>query len=85
VEFPHITIFKVQIIDNKIREDFRFSKPPIIDNNVWIGMSSRILPGIKIGDNSIGSRSVVTKDIPASEIRIGNPAGFIKKLDLKGQ
>jgi len=64
-------------------EDFLHSKPVSIGNNVWIGMNSCILPGVTIGDNSIiGSGSVVTKDIPANEIWVGNPAKFIKKLNL---
>jgi maltose O-acetyltransferase len=64
-------------------EDFRFSKPVSIGDNVWIGMNSCILPGVSIGDNSIvGSGSVVTKNIPSNEIWVGNPARFIKKLNL---
>jgi maltose O-acetyltransferase len=64
-------------------EDFRFSKPVSIGDNVWIGMNSCILPGVSIGNNSIiGSGSVVTKNIPSNEIWVGNPARFIKKLNL---
>jgi maltose O-acetyltransferase len=64
-------------------EDFRFSKPVSIGDNVWIGMNSCILPGVTIGNNSIvGSGSVVTKNIPSNEIWVGNPARFIKKLNF---
>ncbi|MDB4902310.1 MAG: acetyltransferase with multiple hexapeptide repeat domain [Mucilaginibacter sp.] len=64
-------------------EDFRFSRPVIIGDNVWIGMNSCILPGVKIGNNSIiGSGSVVTKDIPENEIWVGNPAKFMKKINI---
>jgi maltose O-acetyltransferase len=64
-------------------EDFRFSKPVVIGNNVWIGMNVCILPGVEIGDNSIvGSGSVVVKNIPSNEVWVGNPARFVKKLNM---
>ncbi|UFH53094.1 acyltransferase [Spirosoma sp. KNUC1025] len=64
-------------------KDVQFSKPVDIGDNVWIGMNSCILPGVQIGNNSIiGSGSVVTKNVPSNEIWVGNPARFIKKLDL---
>lgn len=47
-----------------------------------IGAGSTILPGITIGEGTmIGAGSVVTKDIPAGELWIGNPARFVKKID----
>jgi maltose O-acetyltransferase len=64
-----------------INEDVNFSKPVVIGDNVWIGMNACILPGVTIGNNSIiGSGSIVTKDVPANEIWVGNPAKFVKKL-----
>ena len=68
---------------SQIREDHRFSKPVIISDNVWIGMNVCIMPGVTIGNHSIiGSGSVVTKNIPSCEIWAGNPAKFLKKLNL---
>ncbi|WP_166647975.1 DapH/DapD/GlmU-related protein [Hymenobacter sp. UV11] len=62
------------------------SKPVIIGDNVWLGMNTCVLPGITIGDNSIvGAGSVVTKNIPSNEIWVGNPARFVKKLDMPAQ
>ena len=67
----------------QVDEDFKYSKPVHIGNNVWVGMNVCILPGVKIGDNSIiGSGSVVTKDVPSNEIWVGNPAKFIKRILL---
>lgn len=49
-----------------------------IGNIVFIGAESVILPGIKIGSNSvIGANSTVTKDIPANVVAAGNPAKII--------
>ena len=55
--------------------------PVTIGNNVWIGGSSVVLPGVTIGDNvTIGAGSVVTKDIPSNSLAVGNPCRVIRKL-----
>ena len=51
------------------------SKPIIIENNVWIGVDSKILMGVHIETGAIvGAGSVVNKSIPANEIWAGVPA-----------
>lgn len=56
---------------------------PIIGNGVLIGGNATILPGIKIGDRAvIGAGSVITKDIPADEVWLGNPAKCIMRRKL---
>ncbi|MGH0418212.1 sugar O-acetyltransferase [Bacillus cereus] len=61
-----------------------YAKPVVIEDGVWIGGSSIILPGIKIGANSvIGAGSIVTKDIPANVVAVGNPCKVIKTIDEK--
>jgi lipopolysaccharide O-acetyltransferase len=56
------------------------SKEVIIGKNVWIGEFVSILPGVKIGDNSIiAANSVVTKDVPGNTIVAGVPAKPLKK------
>lgn len=50
-----------------------------IERDVWIGGSSVVLSGVRIGEGSIiGSGSVVTKDIPPYSIAVGNPARVVK-------
>ena len=52
----------------------------IIGNDVWIGYEAVILAGVKIGDGAIiGTRAVVTKDVPPYTIVGGVPAKPIKK------
>jgi acetyltransferase-like isoleucine patch superfamily enzyme len=54
----------------------------VIGKNVWIGANSIILPGVKIGDNSvIGAGSTITEDVPACSVVAGNPAKIIKQYD----
>ena len=55
----------------------------IIEDDVWIGGNTVIVPGIKIGTHSlIGAGSVVTKDVEPYTIVAGNPARPIKKYDF---
>lgn len=59
-------------------------KSVTIESNVFIGAHSLILKGVTIGENAIiGAGSVVTKSIPANQIWGGNPARFIKQIQLK--
>ena len=61
-----------------------YGKPVIIGDNVWIGGSAVINPGVNIGDNVvIASGAVVTKDVRANVIVGGNPARIIKELDIR--
>ena len=59
-----------------------YAKPIRIEDGVWIGGGSVILPGVTIGARSvIGAGSVVTRDIPADCIAVGNPCRVIKKVN----
>lgn len=54
-------------------------EPVVIGDDVWIGLRSILLPGVKIGSHAvIGAGSVVTKDVPKWAIVAGNPARVIK-------
>lgn len=58
-----------------------WSRPVTIGDNVWIGGSVTILPGVTIGsDTTIGAGSVVTRDIPSGVVAAGNPARVIKHI-----
>ena len=58
-----------------------YAKPIEVGNNVWIGGDVVVLPGVKIGDNTvIGAGSVVTKDIPSNCVAVGNPCKVIKQI-----
>ena len=52
-----------------------------IGSNVWFGLNVTVCPGVTIGDNSIiGAGSVVTRDIPADSIAVGNPCHVVKAI-----
>lgn len=69
-------------MDHKERATgLEFAKPITIGEDVWIGGSVVICPGVTIGHRSvIGAGSVVTKDIPADVVAVGNPCKVIRSL-----
>lgn len=68
-------------IDRKL-----FSKPIVIEDNVWLGEFVSVLPGVTIGKGSIiGANSVVSKSIPSNVIAVGSPAIPIKKFNSETQ
>lgn len=58
-----------------------YALPITVGNDVWIGAHVTVLPGVTIGDNCvIGAGSVVTRDIPANSVAVGNPCKVIKTI-----
>lgn len=90
VTIGHRTLFgpNVQIytathpLDWKVRATgAEFAKPISIGEDVWVGGSAVICPGVTIGDRTvIGAGSVVTKDIPSDVFAAGNPCRVIRSL-----
>ncbi|WP_328831045.1 acyltransferase [Thermaurantiacus tibetensis] len=51
-----------------------------IGANCFIGARVVIMPGVRVGDHSvIGAGSVVTRDIPAHSLAMGNPARVVRE------
>ncbi|NOH62218.1 DapH/DapD/GlmU-related protein [Vibrio sp. RE88] len=58
---------------------WREEEKVIIGHDVWIGHGAIVLPGVKVGNGAIiGAGSVVTKDVPAYSIVVGNPARVLR-------
>lgn len=58
-----------------------YAKDITIGKNVWIGAGCIILPGVKIADGSvIGAASLVSRDVEANSLYLGNPARKLKDL-----
>lgn len=74
----------VQLISNNHDLENRLvitCRPVRISRKAWIGAGATILPGVTVGENSVvGAASVVTKDVPANTIAVGNPARIVRHL-----
>ncbi len=69
----------MNIIPNK--RPLHSKGPVIIDDNVWIGEKSSIMPGVHIGEGAIiAANSVVTHDVPAYTLVAGVPAKVVKYM-----
>lgn len=61
---------------------YQYNLPIHIGKNCWLGAGVIVLPGVTIGDNSvIGAGSVVTKDIPANVVAVGNPCKVLREIN----
>lgn len=59
-----------------------YALPVKIGSGCWIGGGAIIIPGVSIGEGTvIGAGSVVTKDIPANCVAVGNPCRVIRKIN----
>ncbi|WP_312178886.1 sugar O-acetyltransferase [Arthrobacter sp.] len=64
------------------RDKLEAARPITIGNNVWLGGGVVVLPGISIGANTVvGAGAVVTRDLPANVVAVGNPARIVRELD----
>lgn len=80
---PYVTILththKIDRTDIPMGQQGNIVKEVVIGNDVWIGMRSIIMPGVKIGNGAvIGAGAVVTKDVPDYAIVGGVPAKVIR-------
>ncbi|HXH87379.1 MAG TPA: DapH/DapD/GlmU-related protein [Gaiellaceae bacterium] len=65
--------------DVPLLEQGSIKQPVTIGEDCWLAMSVCVLPGVTIGDRSvIGAGSVVTRDIPADSVAVGNPCRVIR-------
>ena len=69
-------------LDRRTRvSGLEYARPIRIGDGVWIGGGAIILPGVTIGDGCvIGAGSVVSREIPADSLAVGNPARVVRPL-----
>lgn len=80
---PRVSLYTAgHPIDPTIRNDqLEFGQAINIEDNVWIGGSATILPGVTVGKNSIvAAGAIVTKNVPPNTVVGGNPAKIIKHI-----
>lgn len=60
---------------------YEYGLPVTIGDNVWVGGSVVVCPGVTIGDNAvIGAGSVVTRDVPSWTVAAGNPCRVLRRI-----
>ena len=80
---PNVSIYTACHSTDPVERNSRreWAEPVTIGDNVWIGGSVTILPGVTIGDNvSVGAGSVIVNDIPSNSVAVGNPCKVIRKI-----
>ncbi len=80
---PNVTITTANHpIDPELRgRGLQYNKDVYIGENAWICAGVIILPGVKIGKNTvIGAGSIVTKDIPDNVVAVGNPCRVLREV-----
>lgn len=81
---PNVTIATAghPILPELREKAYQYNQPVHIGRNCWLGAGVVVLPGVKIGDNSvIGAGSIVTKDIPANVVAVGNPCRVLREIN----
>ncbi|WP_285007819.1 sugar O-acetyltransferase, partial [Lactococcus formosensis] len=74
-------------IDAAVRvRGLEYAKPITIGDRVWLGAGVIVNPGVSIGEGTIvGSGAVVTKDLTAHVITVGNQARILREISEKDQ
>ena len=63
------------------RDKWEAARPIVVGDNVWLGGGVIVCPGVTIGANTVvGAGAVVTRDLPANVVAVGNPARVVRKL-----
>ena len=63
------------------RAKWEAAKPIVIGDNVWLGSGAIVLAGVTIGaDTVVGAGAVVTRDLPANVVAVGNPARVVRTI-----
>ena len=80
---PHVTVATAghPILPELRQQGLQYNAPVRIGKNCWIGAGALLMPGVTIGDNTvIGAGSVVTRDIPANVVAVGNPCRVLRPV-----
>lgn len=63
------------------KDKLEAAQPITLHNNVWLGGGVIVCPGVTIGENTVvGAGAVVTRDLPANVVAVGNPARVIREI-----
>jgi len=63
------------------RSGAEYALPVIIGDGAWLGGGVIVCPGVSIGENTVvGAGSVVTRDLPADVLAVGNPCRVVRRV-----
>jgi len=63
------------------RAGWEAAEPITLGDNVWLGGGVIVCPGVTIGgDTVVGAGAVVTRDLPAGVVAVGNPARVLREI-----
>jgi galactoside O-acetyltransferase len=83
---PHVVLATAghPILPELREKGYQYNMPIHIGKNCWLGAGVIVLPGVTIGDHSvIGAGSIVTRDIPANVVAVGNPCRVLRPIGEK--
>ena len=83
---PRVTVATAghPILPELREKAYQYNASVHIGHNCWIGAGAIILPGVSIGDHTVvGAGSVVTKDLPANVVAVGNPCRVLREIGEK--
>lgn len=85
---PNVVIASAShpILPSLRQKGYQYNLPVHIGKNCWLGAGVIVLPGVTIGDNTVvGAGSVVTKDLPANVVAVGNPCKVMRQIGEKDE
>ena len=80
---PNVTLATAgHPIDPTLRQrGLQYNMPVRIGKNCWLGAGVIVMPGVTIGEGTVvGAGSIVTRDLPAGVVAVGNPCRVIRQI-----
>lgn len=63
------------------RARWEYGAPITVEDDVWLGGGAVVLPGVRVGAGTVvGAGAVVTRDLPAGAVAVGNPARVVRAM-----
>ena len=83
---PNVTLATAghPVLPELREQGLQYNAPIVIGRNCWLGTGVLVMPGVTIGDSTVvGAGSVVTKDLPANVVAVGNPCRVLREIGEK--